>query len=60
MVKNLPANSGDAGDRGLIPGSRRSLEQKTATHSNILAWKTPWKEESGELQSMRSQQVGHD
>ena len=31
-----------------------------ATHSNILAWKIPWTEEPGELQSMESQRVGHD
>ena len=31
-----------------------------ATHSSILAWKTPWTEESGELQSMRWQRVGQD
>ena len=31
-----------------------------ATHSNTLAWKIPWTEETGWLQSMRSQRVGHD
>ena len=31
-----------------------------ATHSSILAWKIPWTEEPGGLQSMRSQRVGHD
>ena len=31
-----------------------------ATHSGILAWKIPWVEESGRLQSMGSQRVGHD
>ena len=31
-----------------------------ATHSSILAWKNPWTEESGRLQFMRSQRVGHD
>ena len=36
------------------------LEKKMATCSNILAWKTPWTEEPGGLQSMRSQRVGHD
>ena len=38
MVKNLPASVGDTGDMGLIPGLRRSLEQKVATHFRILAW----------------------
>ena len=31
-----------------------------ATHSSILAWRTPWTEEPGELQSMGLQRVGHD
>ena len=36
------------------------LEKETATHSSILAWKMPWMEEPGRLQSMGSQRVGHD
>ena len=36
------------------------LEEETATHSNILAWRIPWIEEPGRLQSMGSQRVGHD
>ena len=36
------------------------LEQEKATHSSILAWKIPWTEEPGRLQSMRSRRVGHD
>ena len=36
------------------------LEKKMATHSSILAWKIPWMEEPGGLQSMGSQRVGHD
>ena len=36
------------------------LETELATHSNILAWRIPWMEESGGLQSMGSQRVGHD
>ena len=36
------------------------LEKEMATHSSILAWKTPWTEEPGRLQSMGSQRVGHD
>ena len=31
-----------------------------ATHSSVLAWRIPWAEEPGELQSMASQRVGHD
>ena len=37
-----------------------SLEENMATHSSILAWRTPWTEESGGLQSTGSQRVGHD
>ena len=36
------------------------LEKKMATHSSALAWKIPWTEEPGGLQSMRSLSVGHD
>ena len=35
-------------------------EKKMATHSSIHAWKTPWTKETGGLQSMVSQRVGHD
>ena len=50
----------NAEDPGSIPGSWRSLEKGMATHSNILAWRIPWTEEPGGLQSMGSQRVGHD
>ena len=46
MVKNLPANAGDA---GLIPGSEDPLEEETATHSSILAWNIPWTGDPGVL-----------
>ena len=36
------------------------LEKEMATHSSILAWKIPWTEEPGRLQSMGLQRVGHD
>ena len=36
------------------------MEKERATHSNILAWRIPWMEEPGRLQSMGSQRVGHD
>ena len=36
------------------------LEEEMAIHSSILAWKIPWTEETGGLQSMGSQRVGHD
>ena len=45
----------NAGDVGLIPGSARSLEKEMATHSSILAWRTPCTEEPGGLQSTGSQ-----
>ena len=38
----------------------KDLEKETATHSNILAWRTPWTEESGRLQAMDSQRVRHN
>ena len=57
VVKNLPANAGDIRDVGLIPGSGRSLGEGHAAHSSILAWRIPWTEESGELQSMGFQSV---
>ena len=41
-------------------GGEDLLEKEMATHSSILAWKIPWTEESGRLQSMVSQRVGHD
>ena len=36
------------------------LEKEMATHSSTLAWKIPWTEEPGGLQSIGSQRVGHD
>ena len=41
-------------------GGEKPLEKERATHSSALAWKTPWTEEPGRLQSMESQRVGHD
>ena len=40
-------------------GQEVSLEEGTAAHSSILAWKIPWTEQLGGLQSMGSQRVGH-
>ena len=42
------------------PGQEDPLDKKMATHSNTLAWKIPWTEEPGRLQSMGLQRVGHD
>ena len=41
-------------------GREDPLEKEMATHSSILAWRIPWREEPGRLQSMGSQRVGHD
>ena len=41
-------------------GQEDLLEKEMATHSCTLAWKIPWAEEPGRLQSIRSQRVGHD
>ena len=41
-------------------GREDPLEEGTATHSSILAWRIPWTEEPGRLQSIGLQRVGHD
>ena len=62
VVKNLPANARDAGDRDSIPDPwvGKPLEKEMATHSSILAWKIPWRKEPGRLNYMVSQRVLHD
>ena len=60
VVKNLLANAGDTRDMGLISGSRRFPGVENGTSSNMLAWKIPWAEKLGGLQSMGPQRVGHD
>ena len=55
MVKNLPANSGDTGDIGLIPGLGRSVGDRSGNPFCLLAWEIPWTEEPGGLQSTGSQ-----
>ena len=55
MVKNLPANAGDAGSWVKSLGQEDSLEKEMATHYSILAWEIPWTEEAGGLQSLGSQ-----
>ena len=47
MVKNLPANAGDVGDIVRSLGQEDPLEVGMATHFSILAWRIPWREESG-------------
>ena len=56
VVENLPASQET--QETLV--REDPLEKGTATHSSILAWRTPWTEEPGWLQSMGSQRVGHD
>ena len=61
MVKNLPANAGDARNVGSIPVSGRSPGGgEMATHSSILARRISCSEEPSGLQSMGSQRFGHD
>ena len=57
IVKNLPAVR-ETHVQSL--GQEDPLEEEMATHSSILAWKIPWTEEPGRLQSMGSQRVRHD
>ena len=56
-VKNLPA-MWETWIQSL--GQEDPLEKSMATHSSILAWRIPWTEEPGRLQSMSLQRVGHD
>ena len=57
MIKNPLVNAGDV---GLIPGWKDALEKEMAIHPSIVAWKIPWTEEPGRLQSMGLQRVRHD
>ena len=57
MVKHLPAMRET---RVQFLGQEDPLEKEMAAHSSTLAWKIPWTEEPGRLQSMRSQKVGHN
>ena len=50
----------NAGDQRSILGQEDPLEKGMATHSSLLAWRIPWTEEPGELQSMGLQRVRHD
>ena len=58
VVKNLPADAGDVKDMGSVPGREDPLEESVATHSSLLAWRIPWTEEPGGLQSTGSHRVG--
>ena len=43
-----------------MPGQEDPLEEEMATHSSVLAWRTPWTEEPGRLQSMGLERIGPD
>jgi len=53
-------SASNAGDPGLISGSGTSPEEGNGNTICILAWRIPWTEETGRLQSMGSQKVRHD
>ena len=60
MVKNPSANEGDTRETWVLSlGPKDRLEREVTTHSSILAWRIPWTEEPGGLQSMGSR-VRHD
>ena len=58
--KEHTCNAGDIRDSSLTPGLGRSPGEGNVTHSSITAWRIPWTEEPGGLQSMGSQIVGQD
>ena len=60
VVKNAPANAGDIRDVVRSLDQEDPLEEGMAAHSSVLAWRIPWTEEAGGLQSMGSQRVRHD
>ena len=59
-VKNLPVNVGDTGVAGSVPWLGRSPAGGHGKPSSILAWRIPWIEEPGGLQSIGAKRVGHD
>ena len=59
MIKNPPANAGDLRQVRSL-GQEDPLEEDMATRSSILAWRIPWTDKLGGLQSVELQIVGHD
>ena len=59
VVKNPPAMQETQEMQVQSLGQEDPLKEEMATHSSILAWRNPWKEEPGWLQSMESQRVRH-
>ena len=60
VVKNPPANAGDARNKDSISRLGRFLEKEIAVHSSILVWKIPWTEEPSRLQSIGLKRIGHE
>ena len=60
LVKNPPAKARNIIDVGSVVGQEDPLEEGMATRSSVLAWRIPWTEEPGGLQSMGSQRVRHN
>ena len=60
VVKNSPANAGRHETQVRSLGQEDPLEEAMATHSSILAWRIPWTEEPGGLQSIVSHRVRYD
>ena len=60
VAQRLKCLPGMQGARVRSLDRKDPLEKEMATHSNTLAWRIPWREEPGRLQSMGSQRVGHD
>ena len=58
--KESTCNARDVGDAGSVLGWGRSPEKEMTIHSSILPWRIPWAEESGGLQSIGSQRIGHN
>ena len=61
-LKGFPGSSAISNARDSVPslGWEDLLEESMATHSSTLAWRIPWTEEPGGLQSVGVQRVGHD
>ena len=60
VVKNLPASAGDIRDVGSIPGLERCPGGGHGNPFHYIAWRSPWTQEPGGLQSIGSHRVGHD
>ena len=60
VIKNLPANAGNAREVDSSLGQEDPLEKGMATQSSLLAGKIPWTEEPSGLCFLGSQRVGHD